>query len=351
MRITFILVGFLMVSCSLNGQVEGDIMTVSGTIPVEKMGTCLVHEHVLVDWAGADSTGYHRWDRAEVAERVLPFLLEAKDHGVNTLFECTPAYLGRDPYLLKELSQQSGIHIVTNTGYYGARENKFIPHDAFDLSAQELADLWIGEYENGIDNSGVFPGFIKIAVDRDDSLSPIHQKIVRAAAIAHRETGLTIVSHTGPDSPALAQLEILKEEGVSPGAFVWTHAQRGSIEGYSKAAGQGAWISLDNVKHTLSDDPDKKGRIGWFVETLTRLKEEGLLHKVLISHDAGWYTAGEENGGDFRGYTEVFTHLVPALMEHGFSREEVDQLLVLNPARAYSIRVRLLTSSHRSAGS
>lgn len=43
-------------------EIEPQIMTVTGPIPIAELGTTLAHEHVLVDWIGADSTGYHRWD-------------------------------------------------------------------------------------------------------------------------------------------------------------------------------------------------------------------------------------------------------------------------------------------------
>lgn len=42
------------------------VMTVDGLIHVSDMGTTLVHEHVLVDWFGTDSTGYQRWNREVV---------------------------------------------------------------------------------------------------------------------------------------------------------------------------------------------------------------------------------------------------------------------------------------------
>ncbi|MES2874673.1 MAG: hypothetical protein V4708_13185 [Bacteroidota bacterium] len=129
------------------------------------MGISLIHEHILVDFIGADSTGYHRWDKSKVIERVLPFLMDAKQKGVQTIFDCTPAYLGRDPLLLKELSEKSGINILTNTGYYGARDNKYIPRHAVSQTPEEIAKVWIDEFKNGIEGSGVFPGFIKISVD------------------------------------------------------------------------------------------------------------------------------------------------------------------------------------------
>jgi phosphotriesterase-related protein len=73
---------------------------------------------------------------------------------------------------------------------------------------------------------------------------------------------------------------------------------------------------------------------------VTRLRDEGLLHRVLVSQDAGWYTVGEPRGGTFRSFDTVFTAFIPALRENGFGTEEIDLLLIDNPARAFSIGVR-----------
>lgn len=314
---------------------SGQIRTVNGDIAKTKMGTTLIHEHILVDWIGADSTGYDRWDRSEVILRALPFLREAKNYGVETILDCTPAFLGRDPYILKELSNKTGLNILTNTGYYGAQNNKFIPKHAYNSSDVQLSELWIDEFKNGIDSSGVRPGFIKISVDRDGVLSEMHEKLIRAAALTHLETGLTIVSHTGPDVPAMAQIKVLMELGVSPNAFVWTHAQSGTLEGYLQAAKLGAWVSLDNVNNDSE-------RISWYVTTLSELKKQKLLDHILISHDSGWYNVGQQNGGNFRGYTAIFTKLIPELKKNGWSQREVDVLLLENPKKAYGLAVRKL---------
>lgn len=316
------------------------IMTVNGAIKSEEMGLSLIHEHIMVDWIGADSTGYHRWDRNEIVERAFPYLNELKDYDVTTFLDCTPAYLGRDPYVLKKLSDSTGIHILTNTGYYGSGNNKFVPENAMSASPNDIAAHWIKEYDHGIDGSGIKPGFIKISVENQDNLSQMHENLVRAAALTHLETGLTIVSHTGTDGPAMAQLKVLNDMGVSPSAFVWTHAQNGTMNGYLQAASLGAWISLDNIKDQPSDDPKKPNGISWFVKTLRELKANGILDHILISHDAGWYDIGEKNGGGYRGYTDLFTKLIPQLMENGFTQKDIDLLLKENPKRAYTIHIR-----------
>jgi phosphotriesterase-related protein len=316
------------------------VITVNGAIDSEGMGLALIHEHIMVDWIGADSTGNQRWQRKEIVERALPYLEELKEHGVTTFLDCTPAYLGRDPYVLKELSDRTGIQILTNTGNYGAQNNKYIPKSLLKASPKEMAALWIAEFRHGIDGSGIRPGFIKIAVENEDILSEMHQRLVKAAALTHLETGMTIVSHTGRDGPALAQLKLLREIGVSPKAFVWTHAQDGTIPGYLEAASQGAWISLDNLNDQPTNKPDSSGSINWFVKTLVELKGHGILNHILISHDAGFYTVGEKDGGDYRGYTDLFTKLIPRLEENGFTQSDIDMMLRENPKRAYSINIR-----------
>lgn len=201
------------------------------------------------------------------------------------------------------------------------------------MSPQELADEWIAEFNTGIEGTDVRPGFIKISVDRNDSLIPMHEKLVRAAALTHLETGLTIMSHTGPDKPAFDQLRILAEFGVSPEAFIWTHAQSGTKDGWIRAARMGAWVSLDNVNEKRIQD---------YIENLSALKAAGLLTQVLLSHDSGWYRVGEEDGGQYNGYTTIFTALIPALLQNGFDEEDIEGLLYQNPARAFTIQVRTI---------
>ena len=309
----------------------GVIMTVNGPILPDKMGTSLIHEHILVDFSGATEINNQKWEHKEVMQISTPHIKTAQRSGVETLIECTPAYLGRDVILLKKISDSSGMHIITNTGYYGARENKFLPSHGFTETAEMLAQRWISEWENGIDGTEVKPGFIKIGVD-NGPLSEVHKKLISAAGKTHLKTGLTIASHSGPSTPAFEQLEILEKEGVAPEAFIWVHAQaEKDLDNHIKAAEKGAWVSLDGVN---------EGNINEYVKMIRNMKDHRLLNKLLISHDAGWYTPGEENGGDYRGYTAIFEKLVPALRAEDFSEKDIDQLLVKNPANAFIVRVR-----------
>lgn len=338
--ILFLVFGIIIITCKPDSRQY--IMTVNGPESPGKMGITLEHEHILVDFIGADSTGYFRWNRDSVIKKAIPVVLKAKENGVRTIVECTPAFLGRDPLLLRSISRTTGVNFITNTGYYGANKNKYIPQSFYKLNAQELADLWISEFKNGIEDTGIKPGFIKIAVDPSDTLSAEHLKIITAAAMAHLKTGLVIASHTGPDKPAFAQIEVLKENGVDPSAFIWVHAQGGTPEGNIRAAKEGAWISLDNIRDRRNVEPGAPNSIEWYANRIVRLKSEGLLSRVLISHDSGWYDPAKPGGGTFNGYNDIFDSFIPVLKEKGLTDNEIDQILVKNPQEAFKIRVRRL---------
>ena len=121
------------------------IETATGRIPADRLGVALMHEHVLVDFAGAEFVGRHRYDSDHVVETVLPHLRRLRALGCNALVECTPAYLGRDAALLKRLSDAAGIHILSNTGYYGAANDKHLPRHAFTETAEQLAGTGAGK--------------------------------------------------------------------------------------------------------------------------------------------------------------------------------------------------------------
>jgi len=335
--ILFLVFGIVIITCKPESR--SVIMTVNGPVEPVTLGTSLAHEHILVDFIGADSTGYFRWNRDSVIANVLPAVLKAKEAGVKTIFECTPEYLGRDPLLLKELSERSGITFITNTGYYGFN-NKFLPRTFYSLDAETLAEKWTGEFFNGIEGTGIRPGFIKISVNSSDSLSPADQKIITAAALTHLKTGLSIASHTGPEKPAFAQIAVLRENGVHPSAFIWVHAQSGTIESNIEAAREGAWISLDNLRNRPNLNPGDRFSIDWYAGRIAELKNKGLINKILLSHDSGWYDPAKPGGGTINGYTDIFEYLIPALKNRGFSDSDIDQLLIKNPASAFTIKIR-----------
>ena len=301
------------------------VHTVTGPVPAGELGLTLMHEHVLVDFVGADLVDPRRYDADHAFKVILPHLIAARTHGCVTLVECTPAYLGRDVRLLKRLAEASQLKILTNTGYYGAARDKHLPRHAFTETADQLAARWTREFEQGIDGTGIRPAFMKIGVD-EAPLSEVDGKLVRAAGMTSRATGLPIASHTGSGAAALAEIRLLENDGVPATRFIWVHAQsERDSSWHTRAAKAGAWVEFDGIA---------EASVARHVELVRHMKAQGLLDRVLVSHDAGWYRVGEPNGGQFRGFGTLFTSFVPALAAAGFTKGEVQQLLVDNPGRA-----------------
>src|SRR6202011_1540487 len=103
----------------------------------------LVHEHIVVDFAGADQIRPGRYDRDEVFRIARPKLEEVRRLGCRRLLEGTPNYLGRDPEAL-----------------------------ARGETAAQLANRWIAETREAWR-----PRFIKIGVNRGP-LDEIDRKLV-----------------------------------------------------------------------------------------------------------------------------------------------------------------------------
>lgn len=174
-------------------------------------------------------------------------------------------------------------------------------------------------------------GFIKTGVDAGPP-PEVNRKVVQAAARTHLGSGMTIAGHTGNGRAALEQLDVLRNEGVDASAWIWVHAQSEQDSAiHRQAAERGAWISLDGISPTS---------IQQHVAMVQTLNQAGFLDRVLISHDAGWYSVGEPGGGKYRGYEALFTEFLPALRKNGFTDEQIGQLTVANPAKAYRIKVR-----------
>jgi len=218
------------------------VYTVTGAIDASELGVCLTHEHVMSNFGGERSYDPN-YDVSALKAQVLPYLKKVKSLGVDSILDCTTAYFGRDVKLLRELSEESELYLITNTGYYGAANDRYVPEHAYEESAEQLADRWVAEFERGIDGTDIRPGFIKIAADGGE-VSEIDQKLMRAALKTSWATGLTIACHTG-NNPAVPQLalQMMEEENTQPQSWIWTHAhQMDTADELVKMAQRGIWI-------------------------------------------------------------------------------------------------------------
>jgi phosphotriesterase-related protein len=288
-------------------SLEGKIVTVTGAISPQEMHIALPHEHVMSIF-GAPAAEVPSYDRDALDAAVLPYLERIKKLGGSAIFDCTAAYFGRSPELLKHISQESGLFIISNTGYYGAANDRYIPEHAFESSAAQLAERWLQEWQRGIGQTGIKPGFIKTGVD-DGPLSEIDAKLVRAAARTHLRSGLTIAAHTGNNLQAVSeQLTILAEEGVHPSAWIWVHAHKvASVTPLLETAEKGAWIELDGVSAEVDS-------IEHHLRFVTAFKQHGLAHRLLLSHDGNSFKWGDKPP---KPYEALFTSFIPRLRNAG----------------------------------
>lgn len=295
------------------------MMAAQPPAPVHALpGSVLVHEHILVDFGGVKNPS--KYDRGAVLRMARPHLEEVKRHGCVRLLECTPQGLGRDPLLMKMAADLTGLQIWTNTGVYGAANRSGVPEWAWKENANQLAQRWIMEWKKGID--GVRPRFIKTAVN-GYPLEELDRRLIEAAALTSLETGMTIASHTnGGGKAAEAQLDILDRLRCPLKKFVWVHAQSEKDHAYhERVARAGAWVEFDGIGPKSRD---------WHLGCVRFMESQGLLERTLISQDAGWYHAEIPGGGDYRGYTYIYTDFLPAL-----APEVQKRLMVENPRRAF----------------
>ncbi len=302
------------------------IQTVTGTISPDTMGFTLPHEHIMCDFVGADRVSKERYNPDEIIKTILPYLQEIKRLGVHTFVDCTPAYMGRDPEILARLSCATGIYILTNTGFY---KEPYLPKYTWKVSAERLADMWAAEILEGINETGIKAGFIKIGVN-PGPLIPIQKKIVTAASRTNEMTGATIASHTVKGVAAIEQLDILEREKVDPASFIYVHASGEPDQKYHfEVAQRGAWVEYDSIRKENSEK---------HIKLIFTMLDKGYEDNLLLSQDSGWYRVGEPNGGKINGYSYLVKEFLSILEAKGVGKELIHKLTVFNPNRAFTIQ-------------
>ena len=318
--------GFLLLAASTTAGQQHSVQTVTGPLPASKLDVTLMHEHLVTDLRDIADRRIEDYDTGDAVQICYPYLLDLRRAGASTLVEPTPLHIGRDLEALRRLSLVSGVRIVGSTGIYGAANQRFIPAYARTESAEALAERYLKEIIEGVGPNRVKPGLIKTGVNKQTPLPEIERKLVRAAALAGAQSGLTAASHTGPGAAALEQLEIVNAAKLAPERFIWVHAHNERDHGlHQRLAREGVWVEFDGLSAKSAD---------WHLECLRSMADAGLLSKALLSQDAGWYRPGPERGTKYRPYSYLLDVFAPRLLREGFSQAELDELLITNPARA-----------------
>lgn len=307
------------------------LQTITGPIAADSLGLMLPHEHLFVDLRGPLAPDYAAADPEVVARVIQPYLSAAHAAGVTAFVDCAPVGVGRNVAVLRRLAETTPIRIISPTGVY--REG-FIPPHLVDLSAGQLADLWIHELTVGMEGTDSRAGFIKIAMS-DDGPRPLEVRSLKAAARASQATGAVVASHTIGGAVARREMDILEAEGLDLRRFIWVHAHAEPDPAvHVEAARRGAWVEFDAI-----------GAENWhpqaaLVAAVLALLEAGYGDHMLLSHDAGWYDPAQPDGqpkpDGIRGYTALVEDFLPALRTRGVSDETLHLITATNPARAFA---------------
>jgi phosphotriesterase-related protein len=197
------------------------IYTTLGPRRRDELGMILPHEHVFVDLRTPDQPGYAEAEIDAVVALMVPQIEAIKRQGITLLVECTTGGVGRRADIDLAVSKAADFPIVVPTGNY---REPWIPAWVAEASEGDLEQWMVSELTEGIEDTGVLAGWIKLSAG-DDGISTLEARILRAAARASVRTNAVIGSHTIRGRIALEQLDILQSEGCSPERFISIHTQ------------------------------------------------------------------------------------------------------------------------------
>ena len=357
---------------------KGFAQTVLGPVPAEDLGITLPHEHLFIDVTclfepPTEATVRGRahekislenigWIRQNYFRHYENLLLTDEDcaiaeaglfqrAGGRTIVDVSPPGIGRDPLALARTARATGLNIIMATGFYVAPTHppvvaRMDEDEILEVMRQEIQSGAVLQYGSGASQdwqaesrpTGVKAGVIKVGCSFP--LVPSERKVLRSAARAQRQTGAPISVHVGRhDSSALEIAQVLQDAGADLSRVVLDHLdfRVEKPETWAALAKLGCYLELDLFGHEISyyplvprDMPNDTMRI----DLIDRLRHLGRLERILISHDICTKHRLVRYGG--HGYAYIPTCILPRLRERGFTSDEIDTIVVRNPARLFA---------------
>lgn len=339
------------------------IRTVLGDIKKEELGVTTAHEHVYSDLRPlvddmpdnpefnslltvdkrylVNEDPYFVKDNAYLrAEDSLIDMQVFHKFGGRALVEMTTDDFGRDPVVLKDLSQKSGLHVVMGCGHYiDASISEKDKNKTVDQLAKEIID----DINVGVRGTGIKAGVIG-EVGTSMEITDVEWKNVRAAAIASAETGAAISFHTalwGRNASAI--IKEVTSFGVKPEKICIGHIDVALRPDYLyEIVDQGAYVEYDNIGKEFYVPKDNQGLLhGRFAYDLERaesildLVKRGNADRILLSIDICLRSMQIVNGGN--GYVHLLRHFKPMLKDMGISQRDIDKMFIDNPANFLDI--------------
>lgn len=318
------------------------VQTVTGIASADDLGTTLIHEHVLVAFPGWQlDAKAPPFVRDEFMSRAVDQMQELQDLGVGTFVDPCPMDLGRDVEFLAELSQKSGMRIVCTTGAYFEAEG--ITYTFRQLSVEEITELYLKEIQEGVGDSGIKAGAVKIATG-SGVVSDYERKLVTAGARAARETAVPIISHTQDASCGHDQIDIVTGEGVPSSRLLVGHSDGIDDHEYHRSlAERGAFVGFDRFGISIFIPDEVR------VKNVIKLARSGHTERILLSHDSIGCWLGRPKPyadsyddllaalPDWRP-TSLFRKIIPQLLDGGLSKDDIHTMTVENPRRFFGER-------------
>ncbi len=306
------------------------VETVLGPIAISKLGFTLSHEHVCFipheDFP----------DRTVAAAKMVNKLKEAKDAGVDTIIDLTPADAWRDVRFGQEVASRSGMQIVVCTGF------RFAPESYKSQTVDQIAESYIREIQHGIEDTGIKAGVIK-AAGVSGALTPAEEKGFRAAARASKSTGVPIETHThAGQRGGETQAAVLEAEGVSPARVSLGHSDDTTDVSYLLGlAKRGYTIGIDHVFYGATKpfmgEPDyvtSLRQIPWQQRAgyVKQLIDAGFGDRIFLSQD--WELEREQMNPD--AFLFNTRHAIPYLKQLGVTEQQIHAITVDNPKRFFA---------------
>jgi phosphotriesterase-related protein len=304
------------------------INSVLGPLDTANLGFTLMHEHIMVAPAGVFQD-YPEFLGTKPIERVVADLKKAREGGVDTIVDATTLDLGRNVNLLAEASRRSNVNIIACTGWW-----LDIPRYFAGVSADQLAEVFIREIEQGISGSSIKAGILKAASDIE-GVTPKTEVILRAVARAHLKTGVPIMLHSYPQGRVgQQQLAVLKEEGVDLKSVKIDHCNNTTdVEYLIWLLEQGCYLGLDPYPgreiSPLANTKTMKALIdAGYIEHLCPSHDSPILH---IMADNPEITEEEMLRLNPHGYLYIKKVVFPQLRNMGVSEVSPNSLCVDGP--------------------
>lgn len=309
---------------------HGVVETVLGPIDASKLGFTLTHEHIVP--ADHDAPGSRKTfnSRAISVAEAVNKLRAARDAGIDTVVDLSPAEAGRDVRFAEEVSRKSGVQIVMCTG-----QRLFAP-ELRNRGTAELTELFIKEIEEGIDGTGVKAGVIKAATVSDGVTGP-EERVLRAAARASKATGVPIQTHSNSRlHGGIRQAEIFEAEGVDPARVSIGHSDDTDDMDYLIGlAKRGYTLGMDHAFWGMASG----AALPWKprVNSVKRLIDAGYTDRIFLSND---WVHGDLDREKVNPDGMLFTirKTIPHLRQLGISQAQIRAITIGNPRRFFSLR-------------